>query len=123
MRANRNIRSLDKRIEGIIGIKKNNIKLSDNSLNSPDDKICVNSEYVQWIFIDKWQREGQKLFMIGQEIDGSTDKTFNNEYERYEFLYGKKINRKDFKKILKLLIICSCILISDTLETIELKEL
>ena len=50
------------------------------------------------MLINKWQKDGQKVFMIGREIDGETERLFYNQYERYEFLYDEKISSQDIKK-------------------------
>ena len=88
----------NKRVAGLLGLQKKKAKVSESLAIPPEKRFSITGEFIQGMLINKWQKDGQKVFMIGREIDGETERLFYNQYERYEFLYDEKISSQDIKK-------------------------
>ncbi len=83
---------LEKRVHGVLGLQKSNVKKSE-SMSLSGDRFTITGEYVQKILIDKLKEQNQRLFMLGEQ----NDINFYNKYQRYKFLFGEEISKKDVR--------------------------
>lgn len=88
----------NKRVAGLLGLQRKNAKVSESLTIPPEKRFTITGEFIQEMLINKWQKDGQKVFMVAREIDGETERLFYNQYERYEFLHDEKISSQDIKK-------------------------